>query len=47
MLIKVKNKPSMFNIKSYLLLLISMLWHSQAIFKSKGDKLCFSAECRI
>ena len=24
-----------------------MLWHRQAIFKSKGDKLCFSAECRI
>ena len=32
---------------TYLLLLISMLWHSQAIFKSKGDKLCSSAECRI
>ena len=30
-----------------LLLLISMLWHWQAIFKSKGDKLCSSAECRI
>ena len=30
-----------------LLLLISMLWHRQAIFKSKGDKLCSSAECRI
>ena len=29
------------------LLLISMLWHRQAIFKSKGDKLCSSAECRI
>ena len=24
-----------------------MLWHRQAIFKSKGDELCFSAECRI
>ena len=24
-----------------------MLWHRQAIFKSKGDKLCSSAECRI
>ena len=24
-----------------------MLWHRQAIFKSKGDKLCCSAECRI
>ena len=32
---------------TYLLLLISMLWHRQAIFKSKGDKLCSSAECRI
>ena len=32
---------------AYLLLLISMLWHRQAIFKSKGDKSCFSAECRI
>ena len=29
------------------LLLISMLWHRQAIFKSKGDKLCSSSECRI
>ena len=29
------------------LLLISMLWHRQAIFKSKGDKLCSSAECKI
>ena len=24
-----------------------MLWHRQAIFKSTGDKLCSSAECRI
>ena len=32
---------------TYLLLLISMLWHRQAIFKSKGDKLCSSAVCRI
>ena len=30
-----------------LLLLISMLWHRQAIFKSKGDNLSSSAECRI
>ena len=30
-----------------LLLLISMLWHRQAVFKSEGDKLCSSAECRI
>ena len=30
-----------------LLLLISMLWHGQAIFESKGDKLSSSAECRI
>ena len=32
---------------TYLLLFISMLWLRQAIFKSKGDKLCSSAECRI
>ena len=31
----------------YLLLLISMLWHRQAIFESKGDKLSSSAEDRI
>ena len=30
-----------------LLWLISMLWHRQAIFESKGDKLSYSAECRI
>ena len=30
-----------------LLLLISRLWHRQAIFKSKGGKLCSFAECRI
>ena len=29
------------------LLFISMLWHRQAIFESKGDTLSFSAECRI
>ena len=29
------------------LLLISMLWHRQVILKSKGYKLCSSAECRI
>ena len=32
---------------TYLLSLISMLWHRQAIFESKGDKLSSSAECRI
>ena len=32
---------------TYLLLLISMLWHRQAIFKSTGDKSSSSAECRI
>ena len=32
---------------TYLLLLISIFWHRQTIFKSKGDKLCSSAECRI
>ena len=31
---------------TYLLLLISMLWHRQAIFESKGDKLSSSAEWR-
>ena len=28
-------------------LLISMLWHRQAILESRGDKLSSSAECRI
>ena len=32
---------------TYLLLLISMLWHRHAIFESKGDKLSSSAESRI
>ena len=32
---------------TYLLLLISMLWHRQVIFESKGDKLSSSAESRI
>ena len=32
---------------TYLLLLISMLWHRQAIFESKGDKLSSPAESRI
>ena len=32
---------------TYLSLLISMLWHRQAIFESKGDKLSSSAEGRI
>ena len=35
------------HIHTYLLLLISMLWHRQAIFESKGDKLSSSAESRI
>ena len=30
-----------------LLLLISMLWHRQAIFESEGDNLPSSADCRI
>ena len=34
-------------IHTCLLLLISMLWHRQAIFESKGDKLSSSAEGRI
>ena len=32
---------------TWLLLLISMLWHRQVIFESKGDKLSSSAEGRI
>ena len=32
---------------TYLWLLISMLWHRQAIFESKGDKLPSAAETRI
>ena len=39
----VKNHPN----GRCLLLLISMLWHRQAIFESKGDKLSSSAEGRI
>ena len=45
--------PLLFGIRTwlwrytYLLLLISMLWHRQAIFESKGDKLSSSAESRI
>ena len=45
--------PQPFGIRTWLwrytclLLLISMLWHKQAIFKSKGDKLSSSAESRI
>ena len=31
----------------FVFLLISMLWHRQAIFEWKGDKLSSSAECRI
>ena len=34
-------------IHTYVLVLIYMLWHRQAIFESKGDKLSSSAECRI
>ena len=34
-------------ITTCLLMLISMLWHRQAIFESKGDKLSSSAEGRI
>ena len=45
--------PQPFGIRTWLwrytclLLLISMLWHRQAIFKWKGDKLSSSAESRI
>ena len=35
------------DLRWYLLLLISMLWHRQAIFESKGDKSSSSAEGRI
>ena len=47
------STPLPFGIRTWLwrytclLLLISMLWHRQAIFESKGDKLSSSAECRI
>ena len=47
------STPQLFSIRTWLwqytclLLLISMLWHRQAIFESKGDKLSSSAECRI
>ena len=47
------STPQPFGIRTWLwrytclLLLISMLWHRQVIFESKGDKLSSSAECRI
>ena len=47
------STPQPFGIRTWfwrytcLLLLISMLWHRQAILKSKGDKLSSSAEGRI
>ena len=47
------STPQPFGIRTWLwrytclLLLISMLWHWQAIFESKGDKLSSSAEGRI
>ena len=47
------STPQPFGIRTWLwrytclLLLISMLWHGQAIFESKGDKLSSSAEYRI
>ena len=34
-------------IHTYLVLLIPMLWHRQAFFESKGDKMSSSAESRI
>ena len=43
----IKDPNTQIYIHTCLLLLISMLWHRQAIFKSKGDKLCSSAESRI
>ena len=47
------STPLPFGIRTWLwrytclLVLISMLWHRQAIFESKWDKLSSSAECRI
>ena len=47
------STPQPFGIRTWLwqytclLLLISMLWHRQAILESKGDKLSSSAEGRI
>ena len=47
------STPQPFGIRTWLwrytclLLLVSMLWHRQAIFESKGDKLSSSAEGRI
>ena len=47
------STPQPFGIRTWLwrytclLLFIPMLWHRQSIFESKGDKLSFSAECRI
>ena len=46
------STPQPFGIRTWLwrytcLLLISMLWHRQALFELKGDKLSSSAECRI
>ena len=47
------STPLPFGIRTWLwrytclLLLISMLWRRQGLFKSKGDKLLSSAECRI
>ena len=47
------STPQPFGIRTWLwrntclLLLISMLWHRQAIFESNGDKLSSSAESRI
>ena len=47
--VRTKYAIMLFSLSSatYLLLLISMLWHRQAIFESKGDKLSSSAESRI
>ena len=47
--IDIENKWTIESINIYicLLLLILMLWHRQAIFESKGDKLSSSAESRI
>ena len=41
------TQASDFRINTCLLLLISMLWHRQVIFDSKGDTFSSSTECRI
>ena len=44
---KLSEKRPVLYVHTCLLLLISMLWHMQAIFGSTGGNLFSSAECRI